>query len=234
MKGLVDKHGRSSLPEEVYDLEDMDDPRNADNAAALLRMSSDQRAALERRLQKFDPGLEAKYKLEVTFAKRSTTEAYNGSTMVFRNRGEQHGGGDSLVYFCQQPRSNGESCDSPIRDELHGRTQVVCEVCMSAQLPADLYSERRARLPTQLWAKHLHWRMQTLGMNADLVMNYIPGDFARYTMEMREKRGVAHASDMVDRIRANMQRVVYPLHRMLDDTANGSSLESRIRAFLEA
>ena len=244
MGNYVDKSGRSALPDEIHDLTDTSDPRNDDNLRQLMKMSVEERNELERTLKsEFHPdkATVAKYKVEVIFSEgRSNREAYPGMSQVYKNPSIEgnkgHGGGDELVYFCRAPHptKHGEECDAPIESKLINAGKSVCSRCYTVVNPRKLYSERLARLTTQNWAKHLLWRMETVDLNADLVIQYNPGDLRRYAMEMREKHGVAHASDSVDRMRGKYVRAVYPLSSMVRDTSNGAELEARIRAFLEA
>lgn len=178
----------------------------------------------------------ARFKLEVCFTQdRSIHKPFLGMVSVWTNGGFLHGGGDEVVYLCPT-RLDGKdgsktTCAEPMHIQFVSRRVAVCPKCKSVHDPKNLVGQVIARLPLQHWVTLFLKMFRRLDCNADLVLEHVDGDIRRANeKEMERNRG----GEVYESVRSKRMRIAYPLHRILQDTSAGATLESRIRAFLLA
>lgn len=221
--GTVDARGRSAVPEGIYDMAEIGDslPEDAelDKRVAALFAKVDE--------------LRAKYKIQLFFAEdRSNIRAYKGFIVLWVTS-DYDGDGDRGLYLCPQRYvSEGveRPCNAPLEPGMFVSSGAVCTRCRKLTARGDLTGQIFARLPTQHWARLVTRVFGILGCNADIEVDYIRHDIRVATEEINN-RGTR---DALTTARSSRQNVIYSLPRLVRDTAGGASVESVIRAFLEA
>jgi len=201
----------------------------------------------------------AKYKLEVTFgSKRTPSGQPDGNSAVicvYTSASRLHGGGDELALWCMRRdpgagkmaqfvpkllkvrRGETQGCGRVIPpDSVIQGTQVrngkphttrvaVCPHCNRRWNVTELTEQIMGKWTTPRLAKRLADLWRATGHNADIVAKYHHTDIRYQAME--QSHGTAKARQL-------RGMLVYPLERILSDTAAGGSLETRLRAFLSA
>ncbi len=226
--GMVDAEGRSSVPEDIYDM--------AELGRKLVDPDLDE--SITRTLRELDSSfdeMKARYKLEVAFSARSIHKPFSGLVTAWTNGGFANGGGDESVYFCpaKLDAKNGgyRRCRAPISYALISRNIAVCERCKSSHHPKKLAGQVFAKLTNQYWAVLLTTLFRDLSCNADIRIGTMPGDLQQATLieQERDKGG-----ELMDGVRHKRRWVIYPLKNIIKDTSNGAELQGRIRAFLQS
>lgn len=219
--GAIGADGRSVLPHGVID-----------QAAQHHSYTPEQEERIAEILNGMMPEtIKAKYKLEVMFTEQRSMHApFAGVVAAWSNGGHFNGGGDEIIYFCPVETAPGRTCGGVITGAFLGGTTALCEKCRTASRPIDLVGQFFARLPFQHWAATLNNMFRLLGGDADLRVGLMKGDIRKATVELAPKdHGAA-----LTRLREDRQWVVYPLQSIIRDTASGSDVEKRIRAFISA
>lgn len=184
----------------------------------------------------------ADFKIQIWFRSDRSTKKPIAYTLSFWESGKRlHGGGDEMMFVCrrhaQSPKlkpfdlamSKSKSvrgCDGLIPGGLAQETGfVMCPHCHAThkldQIGDSIFYrttiDQAATIIANWWRK--------IGNNADLYAKYNPQDPRSVMMAQnydyrtaREKKGLT----------------IYPLQSILKDTLNGSTLESRVKAFLSA
>ena len=182
----------------------------------------------------------AKYKLEVFFPNsRRRQESYPGFISFWSNGGFAHGGGDHNIYLCtekiEKPDGSIGACASVIdirfftKDE-EGHPIAICQACKRVIDPEELCGQVFARLTTQNWTRLILKVFQRLEHDADINITLGDGNLRKATekeLKVKYQRG-----DLINRSRKERQHIQYPLKNIIRDTANGSDLYGRIKAFL--
>ncbi len=221
--GTVDARGRSDIPEGIYDMAELGralpEDTELDKRVAALFAKVDE--------------LRAKYKIQLFFAEdRSNIRAYKGFIVLWVTS-DYDGDGDRGLYLCPQRYVDAgleRPCNAPLEPGMFLATGAVCSRCRKMTAREDLTGQIFARLPTQHWARLVTRVFGILGCNADIHLDYIRRDIRVATQEI-EQRGTRDALSLA---RSSRQDVIYSLPRLVRDTAGGASVESVIRAFLEA
>lgn len=228
MTGFVNARGESAVPEGITDLSAGADLVIVDKEveAKLLALAAELESST----------IKAKYKLELTFGDdRSMRRPIPGFITAWTNGGFMHGGGDEAVYFCPNEIDEGSGnkhyCGSPIDLKLVGRYVAVCPSCRRPINPKELAGQVFFRLTIDGWAEMLTKVFHRLECNADLRVQHLKGDLRRATQEEMEKD---HRGDRLNKVREGFSAVAYPLKNILKDTAAGSTIQARFRAFLLA
>ncbi len=180
----------------------------------------------------------AQYKLEVMFGTRHTVRglAY-GVLTIWENGTKLHGGGDSSLYVCPGKYTKRNECDAIIPDNAMGLSVVVCPKCAVMWKREELFSEQFFRLPIQRWADVLlYWFVKT-GMDADIRLKY---SYKHKNLDIRGAAGHEQErqmkGDLLGKIRDTQHRVarIYPLKNIIQDTAAGADLYTRILSFVRS
>ncbi len=189
---------------------------------------------------------EAKFKLEVFFRGGPRRNVpVRGLLAAWVSGGFLNGGGDTNMYFCPV-RQNGVLCLNPVdiqfafpvqtpkERELGApirRRAVVCTACRQITNTLDLGGQLIVETTTQHWASLIQKFFYLLQCDADLVV-YVEKESIRTASEQeteKDRRGERYA-----RVEAERLRIVYRLQDIIADTRSGATLETRIKAFLEA
>jgi len=203
----------------------------------------------------------ARYKIEVTFSSGRTPNGFpNGNAAViciYSSGSRLHGGGDELALWCEQRdpgagklaqfdpsklkpvrRNERLGCGKVIHPDsvitknvpsgkggMVSKRIAICPHCQRSWDVRYLTEEIYGRWTTPRLAMLLSKLWRRAGANADIYVKYHHTDI-RYQM-MEKEHGTATAR----RLRG---AVIYPLQRILADTATGAALEARFRALLSS
>jgi hypothetical protein len=178
----------------------------------------------------------AQFKLEVFFGggPRRNIDV-RGMVCVWTNGGAMHGGGDQNVYLCPTERDgkdgNKVTCLAPIDTRFMTPERAVCATCKTLHHPSQLVGQIQGHTSTQRWSRLLHTLFHRLECNADLRMCVEKESVNRAVAKEFEKdRG----GEAYGKVMGKREWITYPLASIVKDTASGSTLEARIKAFLEA
>lgn len=192
---------------------------------------------LEERLQKalaaFDPReTQARFKLEVFFQggpRRNV--AVRGVIACWTNGGYLNGGGDASVYLCPQELGPEQVCMAPLDLQFVAGGHVVCTRCRRVSKTDSLIGQIVNEVPLTRWAEILVRLFHVLECSADLRICVERGSLRLATgLETLKNRG----GEEYAAVAAKREWMTYPLANIIKDTASGSGLEQRFRAFLEA
>lgn len=179
----------------------------------------------------------AKFKLEVYFkgGPRKGVEV-RGLINAWSNGGFLNGGGDAIVYFCPHVVDAGSgvkyTCLNPIDVRFSATDAAVCTKCRTVTHPKDLVGQVINTLSTARWAQLLVRFFHVLECDTDLRMNVSTGEsiIKAAALETERNRG----GEVYAKHAEKREWIVYSLRSIIEDTSKGSSLETRIKAFLEA
>lgn len=191
----------------------------------------------------------AKYKIEVMVGPdRSAFNDFKAMISIHESGKHFHGGGDAGMYLCMDHRLfERDNTTSPsalplLRKMLKERTEWGC----GTPIPNNAIAGPIANCPGcgQLIAvENLTGQIPYFGSivglvetieilfnrfhgNADIYLKHFKFDI-RYDM----KNTKAEFKN-VERARANIEKSIYPLYRILKDTSSGATMATMIRAFL--
>lgn len=190
--------------------------------------------------------LKGKYKIQIWFkSDRSLTKPIAFSLSAWQSGLRLHGGGDEMMFICQRhktapnlmpqelkfrsaehkakPGKRGCGLFIPGENSVNGR--IICPHCGANHDAEHVGDAVFFRLTADRAARVLvNWYHKLEGC-ADIYAKYSPLDPRTIMMSKaidprtaREKKGLT----------------IYPWKNILNDTANGSSLESRFKAFILA
>lgn len=197
-------------------------------------------------------GIKAGYKIEVHFGPgRTDRREFKALVLLLESGKHFHGGGDSQMYVCldhrpfEQDNTTPPSalpamkqlakmgpghnlklgCGNPLPPALVQLGVANCLTCNRLINAEHLTGQLPFYGTTQDLAEFVELLFLKLKSNADVYCKYDRTDI-RYKAIEREK-----GFDEARRLRGLF---IYPLAHILKDTANGSTLQSRFRAFLSA
>lgn len=190
--------------------------------------------------------VKGKYKIQIWFkSDRSTKKPIAFSLSAWQSGMRLHGGGDEMMFLCRrhagvrdllpsemkfrnaenkvQPTPRGCGLFIPGQNSVNGR--VMCPHCGANHDAEHIGDAVFFRLTVDKAVKVLVDWYKKLDSCADLYAKYTPLDPRTVMMgksldarTAREKKGLT----------------IYPWKNILEDTANGSTLESRFKAFIMA
>jgi hypothetical protein len=174
----------------------------------------------------------AKYKLEILFGKEySLIKPCPGGVSFWESGAKLHGGGDAALHICPGKRLGRNNCEAFIPSAANGLGFLVCPGCGVRWQGEEVTGQILARLPIHKWADLLLTYFYRLQGNCDLVMKYTPRSIIdAQNQETERSRG----GELLERVRSARQTRVYPLDRIIKDTAAGADMRQRILAFLRA
>lgn len=200
-----------------------------------LKLSDELEEQIRKLVGTQDPKAEARFLLEVIFNEdRSVHRPFGGFLMAWTNGGFAHGGGDEKVYFCpNKVEKNGHTkiCAAPLAPNLVKHNIGICVACKQPSQSKRFVGEVYFRLPVQHWATVLTRYYARLDCNADLKITMMRGDFRVASEKEQEK---AMHGDLLDDLRSKRGSLRYSLRSIIQDTANGATLETVFNAFLRA
>lgn len=190
-------------------------------------------------------GVRAGYKIEITFGPdRSTFKEYPALISLWESGKHFHGGGDSLMYLCFDcenidPRSSWKhlmvildkkeesvkGCGGSVPAASMSGGFGFCPSCQKVVNAERLTNPLPFVGTTQELAGLVARIFRSLKTNADIYCKYHPTDFRYQAME------TAKGLETARRLRGMF---IYPLARILKDTAAGAALETRLCAFFNA
>jgi hypothetical protein len=171
--------------------------------------------------------IRAQYKIEIMFGPNRTAQGSNIVCVQIYESGKFfHGGGDDKSYWCKDVRAGRvDGCDGIITSQHIKGGLAICPNCQMALNTDFLTGERFIKRSTKDIAEYVAKLFRQLDHSCDIYCKYNAEDI-RYKICV-EKVGSEKA-------RWLKGLFIYPLGRIIKDTAAGSSLEARIRAFLSA
>lgn len=224
--GYVKPDGTSTaLPEGVYDMAQLGlnnlDPELEKKISALVNLEPDKET-------------KASFKLEIFFRSGARHNVpVRGILCAWTNGGFLNGGGDQIVYFCpqQQLTDPTRTCLEPIDVQFQAGGNVVCTKCERVSKTKVLVGQIIAEQEMYRWAAMATRFFHILKCSADLRVSIERGSIREASVKEleRERGGEAYA-----KVEEAREWITYPLASLIRDTASGATLESRIRAFLEA
>jgi len=210
-------------------------------------------ASLDQDTKKIMEGAQVRagFKIEIFFGpKRSVHNDYGALVTVYESGKHFHGGGDSLAYYCLDQKvlpkgpiiSRDDSAFPLLRALLTGKKEVGTIGCghiipsdnivlgraLCLHCKKEIYStELVANAPffgaTADLAEFCELLFVHLKHNADIYCKYDRTDIRYQVCETKYGAEKAHYLRGLS---------IYPLHNILRDTSNGSSLVSRFKSFL--
>jgi len=180
----------------------------------------------------FERNKVARYKLELLFGDDfSVTQPSKGILSFWESGTKLHGEGDSLVYQCAGKRIGKNNCEAFIPDSANSYGVLYCVECDSSWEDDDVTSEIMAKLSVKSWAGLLAKYFRLMNHQADIIIKRPPSKLRETAQQEQEKQLLG---EKLNRLRTSRVTTIYTLKRILEDTANGSDIESRIEAFLRA
>ena len=190
--------------------------------------------------------LKGKHKIQIWFkSDRSMNKPIAFSLSAWQSGMRLHGGGDEMMFLCRRhphvrnlmpdelkfrsaihkvnPTPRGCGLFIPGENSVNGR--VLCPHCGANHDAEHVGDAVFYRLTADKAARVLVDWYHKLGSCADLYAKYTPLD--PRTLLMSKSTNIKTA-------RQKKGLTIYPWKNILNDTANGSSLESRFRAFILA
>lgn len=194
---------------------------------------------IERQRAKEDM-LVAGYKIQVNFGTGRTPHGPNKGVLSFWKSGAKlHGGGDEMVYVCEEVdygstefadfrvgrNTSGGGCGGIIDGANVRGGLAFCPSCKkfirADRVTGQIYFRSTSRDLAEALA---HW-FRRFNFDADIVLKYADDDI-RYNTCVK-LWGIKKAR----RLRGQL---VYPLHRIIRDTAGGAELEGRLFGMVTA
>lgn len=172
-------------------------------------------------------GIRAGYKIEIMFGPKRTPQGPNAVLIQMWESGRRlNGEGDDLMYWCKSvDRGNQSGCGGPIPSGAIHVGIAHCPHCNNMIRADKLTGQYVLRgISTVKLAEEIEKIFHSLKDNADIYCKYNPDDI-RYQAMMKENP---------ERGRRLRGLFIYPLRNIIKDTAAGSTLQARFRAFLSA
>jgi hypothetical protein len=183
----------------------------------------------------------ARWKVTVLFhSQRSDHKLMKFSLSVWESGKRLHGGGDESAFFCRRRvpvRERPKDIAAPATPMGCGAVipgslvqiggLVVCPNCRVPQRTKEIADtlfytadvQRSSEVLAEWWAK--------CGGDADIVLMYCASDI-RVLAQMKD------GDEGMRKARESRGMLVYPLARIIKDTANGATIESRMKALILA
>lgn len=180
----------------------------------------------------FADAKKGRFKIEVLFGSaRSMHKPTPGIVCFWESGAKLHGGGDSKVYICPGKHLGANTCEAPIPDDGNGFGNLVCPKCGYVWKADQVIGEILANLSLRAWSEVLLKYFALLGHNADIYLKYAKDDI-RYAANIEQSKQ-AHG-ELLSKARSEMVPSIYPLNRIIADTAAGADLAARFFAFVTA
>lgn len=205
-----------------------DKPATADELASLAKRM----AALKQILA--EPGVRAKYKIELVFSKaRSLHGITPGMLSFWENGSKLHGGGDAKIYLCPGKYLGKSECWAPMPDMANSEGTIICTACGQRWRGEDAIGEMVFSLPMRKWAEVLYTYFRRFNMDTDIYCKFSYDDI-RSVAKAQAKKQTWKGSQALERGRESRARLIYRLENIVKDLSNGADPETRFFAFLTA
>ncbi len=193
---------------------------------------------LRRKQEEVKNTITADYKIQVNFSKGRTVMGPNAIVFSFWLSGKRlHGGGDEMMYICCEAdegtykeaftvgkNTSRNGCGAFIPPSAIKGGIAVCPGCQRGIRADKLTAQIYARLGSRELANKLAVYCRDLRFAADVVLKYANDDVRVQTLEQ------SMGSPQIAATRG--APLVYPLNRLLKDTAAGGQLEDRLFAMV--
>lgn len=190
----------------------------------------------------------ARWKMQIWIkSERSIRKPLSFTLSVWESGKRLHGGGDESAFFCKrkpgaarpkapfaassihqkhfkrEPQASG--CGGVIPGEAIRVSQALCPHCGLQWDTEQIADAIFYQVPVEKAAEILANWFRELNSDADIYAKYRDDDIR--TKMMAQSYGIKKARELKG-------LTIYPLHRIIKDTAAGATVESRIKAFLLA
>lgn len=172
-----------------------------------------------------------KYKIEVFFGNRKTTQVpFPGSVVIMRSGSAMSGDGDEIVYPCLAP---GPRCPGLIPPENISPllNYALCPHCNFKTKPDDLKDGSFYKVDAEKWAYVLAREFYRCNCDASIYMH-------TSEVDLRKQSGLELArpqhGDALRVARGSRKAVMYERYRILQDVSTGASLEKQLKALITA
>lgn len=167
----------------------------------------------------------AKYKIEVLFGPKRTTQGPNAVRIALWESGSKlHGGGDASIFWCKDgTKEEGEGCWAPIYPSQVKGPFAFCLSCNRTINADKLTLHKEGYVTTRFLSTELVKIFRQLGASADIYCKYNADDI--HYIAMARQFGEAKAAKLLG-------LHLYPLKNILKDTSSGADLGQRFFAFL--
>lgn len=199
---------------------------------------------LEKETEKGRAAMDAKagHKIQLWFKSDRRLHGPVAFSLSFWESGKRmHGGGDEMMFVCRRHASapklkpfdvssptakvTSRGCDGLIPGGLIQAGRVICPHCQSHHNTELIGDSIFYRVTMQKASEILAYWWRKMGCDADIYVKYTPAD--PRVIQMGRAIGLQKA-------RRLKGLTVYPLERIIQDTAGGSTVESRFKALLTA
>ena len=179
------------------------------------------------------------YKIEIHFGSNRTTQEAKGLMICWEHGAALNGDGDIQMLFCGY-----DECARPFKVANARGSLAMCPFCerkmwrsqydktnfwkdapQAKHLPFAYTIKGWPRKPTRWIANLLVKYFRLLDSDADIYLKYHPSDIRIEAHKGRPD---------YDKVRNMRGLHVYPVHRILADTAHGADLGKRFLAFIRA
>jgi hypothetical protein len=182
----------------------------------------------------------AKYRIEVLFGRNRTPGGPNVAILTFWKKGSRlRGGGDEKIYLCDRVNAAAlknvdfvvgvpeeqVGCGKPIPPEGMTGAMAFCPHCKLQWPPPLLTGELFYKVTTSRLAEVVAKYWRDFEGDADLYMKYHTTDIRYQAMVMEHGAQAAYE---------HRGLLVYPLSKILRDTAAGAELSGRFQSCLSA
>lgn len=184
----------------------------------------------------------AGHKIQLWFKSDRTAHGLVAYSLSFWESGKRlHGGGDEMMFVCRRhagaprvapfevsspkTRATSRGCDGLIPGGLAVGDRIICPHCQTAHRTDQIGDSIFYRTTMTKAADVLAGWWRKLGCDADIYVKYAPTDPRVILMG----RAVG-----LEKARKLKGLTIYPLERIIKDTAVGSTVESRFKALLTA
>lgn len=171
-----------------------------------------------------DRPVRARYRIDVTISHKRHAHTLPVLVMLqaFTAGTQLDGGGDEKVYFC------------PIHATVipPGNLSSVggfCGKCGKIHRPGDLVGEYIYKLPLRTIAKRITSLFRRLSFSADVMIHY-----TKASLRAPYSNNLKMLPDKLAAVRATREPGIYPLARIVQDTASGKDLDACFLSFLAA
>lgn len=201
-----------------------------------VQLSPEELEAVHERMKLLDEllktGTKAKYKIEILFTRsRSVHKPTPGAISFWESGSKLHGGGDAKLYICPSKSLGRGECEAFIPDTANSSSFLWCPKCGGRWEGKEVIGERLAVLPLKKWGEVVLYYFTRLENHADIYVKYARDDIRTKTMlEQARQRG----GEVLEKVRNNRAKSIYPLKNIVWDTSNGADLLGRFQAFLLA
>jgi hypothetical protein len=177
-------------------------------------------------------GETGKYKIEVQFGADRTSSgvAFTGLIIYWMNGSEFSGGGDAIVYPCPDNECTGliDSNYIAVASET-----AMCQKCLKVWKMDALCDVHAYKRTPSGWAALVAEKFNNIGGDADLYLKHTKGKNLHKSVQATLEKEGGYVAEALFRSRKK-NAVLYKMKQLHKDASNGSTIESRVLAFLQS